>query len=115
MPTLEERLAAARGEGVQALEEPRIDQKAAATIQNFNIGLANTLSAPVDMVSNLMKAAGVISPETKPFLGSEQVREFFTNIGATPEVGKEQKGVAARALRIAGETALPFGFAQRSS
>lgn len=96
------------GESEQGMSPLGIAPEAAKYLQNLNIGLANTLGAPVDMMSNLSKAIGIISPETKPVLGSEQIREFFTNIGAAPEKGQEQKGYAARALRLAGETAVPF-------
>lgn len=77
---------------------------------NFNIGIANILGAPVDLVDYLGKSAGIVSPNTYPYVGSKHIKEMFEKIdGIPPE--EQRTGYRARAFRILGETAIPYGAA----
>lgn len=134
MPTLEERMAALQQpedttappiEGSAEGEISPVSELSTTTakyIQNFNIGLANVLGMPGDAIENLnkqmwdelQKATGKPLPGPAPVrkIGSEAFRDFFVNIGAAPKVGEEQEGFVPRALRLAGETSVPYGAAQ---
>lgn len=112
MATLEERLAALKTASSTDVEEDSLAKKAVDEVSkgfgSLNVGIANMLGGPVELASGVMKALHIIPNETKPFAGTESVRKFFSDVGMAPEMGKEDKSLTGRGLRIAGETIIPF-------
>ncbi len=122
MTTLEERIASIKPT-VQTTQEdtsiiPKtvkdIAEDVASKARYFNIGIANMLGAPVDIVSSVAKSAGLYGEESVPALGSDHFKQMFSNIGLIMEEGKDKDEFLSRAAMMAGETALPFMGFQRA-
>ena len=84
-------------------EPPTIAGTLMQPFHGFNVGLANVIGAPVDLVNWSMKKVGIPTAE-KPFLGSEYVSERMRDVGVTPEKFPA-KNLTERMLRAGGEGA----------
>lgn len=82
-------------------EAPTIASTLMQPFHGFNVGLANVIGAPVDLVNWSMKQAGLPVSE-KPFLGSGYVAERMGEAGVTPEKFPP-KNLTERMLRAGGE------------
>lgn len=97
-------------------QEPTFGSEAAAVATQGTGGIADFVGLPVDLVSNALKATGVISPDTEPFGGSESIKRFIQALGGAVDVEPQtpEGRFAGEAVRIAGGGLPLAGAAARS-
>lgn len=77
---------------------------------NVNYGLATLMGLPTDIPTALLKTVGVLPTDFDPVGSAASIRRGMGVLGMNlPEEESPPDGIAARAGRITGESALPFG------
>lgn len=79
-------------------------EEAGGGIGFFNKALAETLGAPVDLISAGLNKAGIASPEEGAFGGSQSIRRGLANIGA-PTPDRDPEGYLENIGQVGGEVA----------
>ena len=79
-------------------------EEAGGGIGFFNKALAETLGAPVDLISAGLNKVGISSPEEGAFGGSKSIRRGLANIGA-PTPDRDPEGYLENIGQVGGEVA----------
>ena len=79
-------------------------EEAGGGIGFFNKALAETLGAPVDLISAGLNKAGIAAPKEGAFGGSQSIRRGLANIGA-PTPDRDPEGYLENIGQVGGEVA----------